>query len=118
MREVHDLSAKYYLSNESKSPNQQAIVFPAQLVYVTYNKSPIVTELDTFLQETEPKKIVEEYFETRMGVLPSHMNHIDTYALGRVLCHNKTYCNTYSKIIHECPNTMEVNHKWNKGKTI
>ena len=55
MREVHNLSATYYYSNESKSPSQQAIVFPAQSVYVTYNKSPIVTDLDTFLQKTERK---------------------------------------------------------------
>lgn len=31
------------------------------------------------------EKIRKEYFETRMGIQPTHMNNIDTYSLGRVL---------------------------------
>ena len=31
---------------------------------------------------------------------------------------NKTYRNTYSKIIRESLNTMEINHKWNIAKPI
>ena len=46
---------------------------------------PIISELAIFLQKIERRGIHEEYFHNRMGISPSFIKRIDSYALGQVL---------------------------------
>ena len=118
MRKVLDQASTYFHHHEAIIPNQQAILFPAQKICVTYNNHPIVSHLDIFLQESECKGIREEYFESRMGIMPTSIPHIDTYAIARVIQRTKPYRSTYSKIMHRSLNTMTINHKWKLGDPI
>ena len=118
MREYLDQAYAYYNDRTSTKPSQHAILFPAQQICITYNKQPVVANLATFLQETERKAIREEYFEQRMGIMPSCLPRIDTYALGRVLKRTKPYRNIYFKIMHKQLNTMMVNQQWMQSDPI
>ena len=118
MQQLLDKAAAYCHTNTAISSTQHAILYPAQEICITYNKQPITSHLDIFLQESERIGIREEYFEARMGILPTSLPHLDTYAIVRVLQRTKPYRNTYSKIIHKSLNTMTVNHKWKLGDPL
>ena len=53
-----------------------------------------------------------------MGILPTALSHLDTYAIARVIQRGKPYKNAYSKIIHKSLNTMTVNQKWKLGDSL
>ena len=118
MRELLDKAAAYYHTETATPPSQHALLLPAQKICITYNRQPIVSQLANFLQESERRLIREEYFEARMGILPTALPHIDTYAIARVIQRGKPYKNAYSKIIHKSLNTMTVNQQWKLGDSL
>ena len=111
MRDMHEMAIKYYHDETSSKPSQHAIHFPAQKIAIIYVGNTITSDLADFLQDSERRLMREEYFEHRMGIVPSALKELDHYALSRTLQRNQQYKQTYTKIIHQELNTMEVNRK-------
>ena len=108
---MHKIALTYYHNKNCSIPNHQPILFPAQKLCVTYNNKPIVTDIASFLQDSERKQIREDYMSGRMNIHPSTIEHIDQYSLGRVFKKSKGKSAMYAKIIHKQLNTMTVNNK-------
>ena len=111
-------STYYTTTDETSIPHDLSIPFLAQMIYIFKNNSPVVTNIDEFLQESERKQDCEEYLFTRFQIPPPMLPQIDTYTLGRVMKRTPHYNFAYSKIIHSQLNTMTINKRWKLGTDI
>ena len=112
---MHKLSKEYFKGSTFKLPNNYPPLFPGQKICITYKSKIIEANLERFLQASERKLITEEYFFKSMNIPPQALQHIDQFALNRVLSRNKSHHAIYSKIINKQLNTMTVNKLWNLG---
>ena len=60
---------KYYRNNNKiTSPKNIPIPFPAQRIAIFYNSSPVVTNIEEFLQSTERANKIEDYFHNTFDI--------------------------------------------------
>ena len=119
MHKMHRGAFTYYMTkHETAIPHDIPIPFPAQMICIYKNKSPVITNIEEFLQESEHERDREEYLYTRFEIPPPMPPQIDTYTLDRVMKRTPYYNFAYSKIIHSQLNTMTINKRWKLGTDI
>ena len=119
MYKTHCGSSSYYRTKiETSNPKLFPIPFPAYQICICSNNSPIVTNIDEYLQESERKQDREECFFTKFAIHPQMLLQIGSYTLGRVIKRNSHQHFAYSKIIHSQLNTMTINKRWKLGTDI
>lgn len=119
MNKMHCGAMKYYRNNTKIiSPTTIPIPFPAQRIAIFHNNSPVVTNVEEFLQSTERTNEIEDYFHNTFDIDKKGLAEIDTYTMGRVIQRNRHRHFIYSKIIHGQLNTMTINKRWNLGSDL
>ena len=57
MRDMHVIATTYYHNNKASVPCQNATLFPAQKITITYIGHPIISDIHNFLQHSEKQLI-------------------------------------------------------------